>query len=98
MLLCAWDTLTHGSIDVVYAGDPTDTFLVQAASLLDGSFWPDAFRISRVSGADNTELDKFYSLEAPPQPSVVICHNNACSSPLTTIEALEAHLREIQPC
>jgi uncharacterized protein YyaL (SSP411 family) len=77
MLLSVWNTILHGSTEIVLCGTNDDPMLRESFSMLASSFLPSAVFIHDPQHAP---------FDAALRPSVMICSDYQCERPFTTID------------
>lgn len=92
MLLSAWDTLVHGSQQIVVHGDVADAFLADALRRIGAAYLPDAVMVYPSARLLHSA---HYPVDAAPVPSILWCSNYVCHRPFTTPYDVEQHLTGI---
>jgi len=95
MLLCAWDSISGGTSEVVLNGDAADAFIVEAKTLCNASYRPRTFIIHKPAdeAAASALREAAYPFDLAPVPSVLVCTDYACERPMTQIGEVSAMLK-----
>ena len=93
MLLCAWDMIEAGSMEIAINGSVTgDAFIGEALQRIGSTYQPRAVLVHRpVDEFSRARLaDAGYPFESAPYPSILACSNASCQLPITSIDELSA--------
>jgi uncharacterized protein YyaL (SSP411 family) len=88
MLLCAWDTLSAGSTEIVLNGAMDSPFIIESRAKIASTYRPRAYIIHRPIDEQGASLlrEASYPFDIYADDTVLICTDYVCQLPLTVIE------------
>jgi uncharacterized protein YyaL (SSP411 family) len=93
MLLCAWDMIEAGSMEIAVNGSlATDPFIQQGMRHVNSAYNPRAVFVHRPTDEQGIArlAQAGYPFDTAPASSIMVCSNAACQLPITTLDELTA--------
>ena len=90
MLLCAWDTISNGSSEIVFNGVFEAPFIAEARRRIFASYQPRAYFVHRPRNDEDATLlqNSSYPFDLSSVDSVLICNDYVCELPITDIDLI----------